>query len=155
MIFKTYYKSPFAALEITANDFAIIKLNFLKKFPTAKNSGKIPGHLKLTVKQLNEYFTHKRRCFDLPVLIDGTDFQMKVWMHLIKINYSSTASYADIAKAIKKPQSFRAVGNAVGLNPLPVIIPCHRIIHSNGDILGYTGGNHIKKWLLRHEGIIS
>ena len=154
MIYKAYFNAPFSTIEISANDFAITHVKFIKNSRKKNPTKKIPEHLKLALKQFNEYFRNKRKCFDLPLLIDGTDFQMKVWMSLIHVNYASTSTYAELAMAIKKPKSYRAVGNAVGSNPFPVIIPCHRVIHSNGDISGFTGGNHIKKWLLKHEGVL-
>lgn len=107
--------------------------------------------LKQASKQLNEYLSGKRKEFLLPLNPDGTDFMKKVWICLKKIPYGTTCSYKDIAEKINKPKAFRAVGNANNRNPIPVIIPCHRVIKSDGNTSGYSGGNQIKRFLLQIE----
>lgn len=101
--------------------------------------------------QLNEYFLGKRREFDLPFLPEGTDFQKRVWLELTRIPYGETRSYADVAFLCGRPAACRAVGQANHLNPLPIFIPCHRVIGKNGSLTGYAGGIHIKKKLLDLE----
>jgi methylated-DNA-[protein]-cysteine S-methyltransferase len=105
------------------------------------------------VDQLNAYFAGELREFDLPLVPRGTDFQLQVWRALQVIPYGETRSYADLAVAIGRPTATRAVGAANGRNPLPIIIPCHRVIGASGELTGYHGGLHLKKGLLRIEGV--
>ena len=103
-------------------------------------------------KQLQEYFTGTRKKFDVPVDIEGTDFQLKVWNEVKKIPYGKTKSYKYIAEKLGDLKSIRAVGKANGQNPIPIIIPCHRVIGANGTLTGYAGGLDIKEKLLELEG---
>lgn len=105
--------------------------------------------------QLEEYFERKRKKFDVPFDISGTDFQMQVWNELEKIPYGVTISYKQLAKALGSLKLVRAVGRANGANPVPIVIPCHRVINSNGDLGGYSGGAGIKEKLLELEGSLS
>ncbi len=105
--------------------------------------------------QLDEYFKRDRKEFNIPIDIEGTDFQLKVWKELSKIPYGKVFSYKEIAKKVGGNNYVRAVGRANGQNPVPVIIPCHRVVESNGKIGGYTGGIEIKQKLLELEGSIS
>ncbi len=107
--------------------------------------------LKEARKQLTEYFDHKRKSFDLPLLLVGTDFQKSVWQGLIQIPFGHTASYRDLAQNIGNEKAVRAVANANGANAISILIPCHRIIGSNGDLTGYAGGISTKKKLLELE----
>jgi methylated-DNA-[protein]-cysteine S-methyltransferase len=102
-------------------------------------------------RQLEEYFCGKRRAFDLPLSPGGTDFQKRVWRALTDIPYGETRSYADIAAAVGSPKGFRAVGMANHVNPIPIIIPCHRVIGKNGKLTGYAGGLDMKTSLLAME----
>lgn len=106
-------------------------------------------------KQLDEYFNRERKKFDIPVDITGTDFELKVWKELSKIPYGKVISYKEIAKKVGGYSYVRAVGRANGQNPVPIIIPCHRVIESNGRIGGYSGGVEIKEKLLELEGSLS
>lgn len=105
--------------------------------------------------QLEEYFKRERKKFNLPLDISGTDFQMKVWDELAKIPYGKTISYKQLAKALGSLKLVRAVGRANGANPVPIVIPCHRVINSNGNLGGYSGGAGIKEKLLELEGSLS
>ncbi len=105
-------------------------------------------------QQLEEYFHHKRKTFNIPLDIHGTEFQKKVWHELLKIPYGKTVPYKTIAQRIGNAQSIRAIGKANGANPIPIIIPCHRVINTDGSIGGYSGGIHIKEKLLELEGSI-
>ncbi len=107
--------------------------------------------LKLTRKQFDEYFQGKRKIFDVPLLMVGTDFQKSVWNALIQIPYGTTASYLELAKNIGNEKAVRAVASANGANAISIMIPCHRIIGSNGDLVGYAGGLPTKKRLLELE----
>ncbi|MCR4336369.1 MAG: methylated-DNA--[protein]-cysteine S-methyltransferase [Candidatus Omnitrophica bacterium] len=102
-------------------------------------------------QQLDEYFSGRRRNFDIPLDVEGTVFQKKVWQELAKIPFGQTVSYRDIAKKIKNPKAVRAVGSANGRNPVCIVIPCHRVIAADGSIGGYTGGIRIKQQLLTLE----
>lgn len=104
-----------------------------------------------TKKQLSEYFQGKRKIFDLPLVIKGTDFQIQVWQQLLKIPYASTVSYGEQAEKIGDKNKARAVGLANGLNPISIIIPCHRVIGSNGNLVGFGGGLDKKAYLLKLE----
>jgi methylated-DNA-[protein]-cysteine S-methyltransferase len=106
-----------------------------------------------TSRQLGEYFKGERQQFDLPLLLLGSEFQCSVWRQLQAIPFGTTLSYAGLATAIGKPNAHRAVANANGANALPIVIPCHRVIGSDGKLAGYTGGTHIKQHLLAVEGI--
>jgi methylated-DNA-[protein]-cysteine S-methyltransferase len=103
-------------------------------------------------KQLNEYFSGQRSDFDLPIRFEGTDFQKKVWKELGRIDSGKLRTYADHAKKVATSKAVRAVGTAIGRNPLSIIIPCHRVIGTTGELTGFAGGLEAKEWLLRHEG---
>jgi len=103
-------------------------------------------------RQLADYFAGRRRDFDLPLVLTGTDFQKRVWHALLTIPFGETRSYGWLARKIRRPTASRAVGAANGANPIPIIIPCHRVIGSNGALTGFGGGIEIKKFLLEHEG---
>ena len=105
-----------------------------------------------TIRQLQEYFEKTRTGFDLPLKPAGTPFQMSVWRELQSISYGKTISYGELARRIGRPSASRAVGAANGANPIPIVIPCHRVIGSNGGMTGYGGGLSIKKILLDLEG---
>ena len=111
----------------------------------------IPEILEEAVYQFNEYFEGTRKTFDLILNPQGTDFQKKVWDALLKIPYGKTVSYLELSKTLGDVKAIRAVAAANGKNPLWIIVPCHRVIGSNGDLTGYAGGLHRKKWLIEHE----
>jgi O-6-methylguanine DNA methyltransferase len=104
------------------------------------------------VDQLQEYFSGARRVFDLPLDVRGTTFQRAVWSQVVRIPYGATATYSDIAQLVGKPKASRAVGGAVGANPLPIVIPCHRVIGAEGALTGFGAGLQKKEALLRLEG---
>jgi AraC family transcriptional regulator of adaptative response/methylated-DNA-[protein]-cysteine methyltransferase len=108
-------------------------------------------HFKKLKKQLNEYFMGKRKKFTIPLVTPGTEFQQAVWKELQNIPFGSTRSYLEQAIALNSPDSVRAVANANGMNRISIIIPCHRVIGSDGRLTGYGGGLKRKKWLLNHE----
>ncbi len=126
----------------------------ISKIRNKHNAAIIPGNNKIIVmvkKELNLYFSGKLKNFTVPIFMDGSEFQKKAWHELIKIPYGETRSYLEQAKKIGNEKAFRAVANANGKNQIAIIIPCHRIINSNGDLGGYGGGIERKKWLLEHE----
>ena len=107
------------------------------------------------VRELEEYFAGTRRAFDFPLDLRGTDFQVACWRALLAIPYGETRTYADIARAVGRPQGFRAVGMANNRNPVAIVVPCHRVIASDGTLCGYGGGLDIKRKLLELEGALS
>lgn len=106
-----------------------------------------------TERQLAEYFRGERTAFDLPISPKGTDFRRRVWNALMEIPYGETRSYSEIAAAVGKPSAQRAVGNAIGDNPILIVIPCHRVIRSDGGIGGFSAGIEMKEFLMGLEGI--
>ena len=112
----------------------------------------VPPVLKETATQLEEYFAGERTAFDLPMELDGTDFQREVWNELTRIPYGETISYGELARRVGRPNGPRAVGQANGRNPVPIVVPCHRVLASNG-IGGYGGGLNVKRALLALEGV--
>lgn len=104
--------------------------------------------------QLEQYFAGRRTTFDLSIALAGTPFQQNVWKALRRVPYGTTTSYGDIARRIGHPMAVRAVGLANGRNPMAIIVPCHRVIGSDGSLTGYSGGLARKRWLLRHEGAL-
>jgi methylated-DNA-[protein]-cysteine S-methyltransferase len=111
------------------------------------------GPLPEAVRQLEEYFAGNRRNFDLPLHLNGTEFQRRVWRALTEIPYGETWSYGELAKRIGNPNASRAVGLANGRNPIAILVPCHRVIGADGSLTGYGGGLQRKQWLLAHEGL--
>jgi methylated-DNA-[protein]-cysteine S-methyltransferase len=111
------------------------------------------GALPQTARQLEESFGGKRRDFDLPMRLAGTEFQRRVWQHLTDIRYGQTMSYGELARRVGNPKASRAVGLANGRNPIPILVPCHRVIGADGSLTGYGGGLERKRWLLAHEGL--
>ncbi len=103
--------------------------------------------------QLGEYFDGRRRSFDVPLSLEGTDFQQQVWAALLRIPFGETRSYAALSAALGKPRAVRAVGAANGRNPVSILVPCHRVVGSDGSLTGYAGGPERKRWLLCHEGV--
>ena len=146
---KTFYdyETIIGKIFIEADD------NFLTQISFRKLSGKRleTPVIKETITQLEEYFIKKRKTFDLPLKLEGTDFQKQVWKALLTIPYGKTATYKDIAKIIGNEKASRAVGMANNKNKLPIILPCHRVIGANGDLTGYAGGLEIKQKLLNLE----
>lgn len=147
--YKTYYKSPLGPIEIVGAQDNILSLGFVEKM--LQGDAELPFCLKACLKQIDEYFKGKRKEFLLNLEPLGTDFQKRVWQQLRKISFAKTVSYGDIANAIDNPNASRAVGNANRINPICIIIPCHRVIGSDGSLTGYGGGLWRKEWLLKHE----
>lgn len=145
-----YYKSPIGLIELTEDDGFIVRLAFIDKQPDSKEE-KPTQVLKDAIKQLGEYFSGKRFVFDLPLKQRGTLFQQKAWGYLSTIPYGKTVSYKTEAEHIGSPKAVRAVGSANGCNNIAVIVPCHRVVNSNGKLGGYAYGLTIKEKLLRLE----
>ncbi|MEP6677011.1 MAG: methylated-DNA--[protein]-cysteine S-methyltransferase [Ferruginibacter sp.] len=155
---KAYYHSPVGILEIKTSGDILNALFFINSWKgPAINENEIhaetdlsPGAEK-TINQLKEYFEGKRKIFDMPLQQEGTVFQLKVWEQLTHIPYGRTISYLQLSKNIGDVKAIRAVGTTNGKNSISIIVPCHRVIGSNGDLVGYGGDLWRKKWLLAHE----
>ena len=152
---KTFYSYTYGGvgkIEIGTESKGITDVHFAKSFvpPSEYSRKETPLHRK-AAEQLREYFDGKRKVFDLPLAPVGTEFQMRCWDALLEVPYGETRSYGDIARAAGSPKGFRAVGMANNRNPIAIIIPCHRIIGSNGKLVGYGGGLDIKEFLLELE----
>lgn len=145
-------ESAAGLIKITADEEGITSLWFVDTLPTPE---KTPNrHTEQCEKELAEYFAGQRETFAVALHPQGTPFQKRVWNALLEIPYGQTASYLDLAKILGDEKLTRAVGTANGQNPIGIIIPCHRIIGSDGSLTGYAGGLHRKKWLLQLEGVI-
>jgi methylated-DNA-[protein]-cysteine S-methyltransferase len=153
-----FYQSPLGVLEIRSTGNAISDVLFLNSWKGNKIneteidfvSPKSPV-IKNCIKQLDEYFAGKRTVFSMHTLQVGTNFQQTVWAALCNIPYAKTISYLELSKRIGNVKAIRAVGTANGNNSISIIVPCHRVIGSNGDLIGYGGDLWRKKWLLEHE----
>lgn len=151
--YKVYYQSEIGILEIVGTDEHIRSVRFVEA--EERDEGIDQADVPLTVAacltQLDEYFRGERQTFSLDLEPEGTEFQKAVWRQLSTIPYGQTASYLDIAKLIDNEKAVRAVGAANGQNKIAIIIPCHRVVGSDGKLTGYGGGLWRKAWLLNHE----
>lgn len=147
-MYISYYRSPVGLIEIQATETYITRIEFTDYAKTVDKSNKM---IDTCVQQLEEYFFNKRTSFDLPIEFSGTEFQKKVWNELCKIPYGETATYKQIAKNIGNEKAVRAVGTAIGKNPIAIVVPCHRVIGSDGSMTGYAYGVDIKVKLLEKE----
>jgi methylated-DNA-[protein]-cysteine S-methyltransferase len=150
--YTIYYHSPVGQLKISGTEDYISEVAFedRSKKPEGKNKHQ-PPLLINCVEQLIQYFNRERRVFELPLHQEGTTFQQEVWNHLVSIPYAKTISYLDLARKTGDPKATRAVASANGKNNIGIIVPCHRVIGSNKELVGYGGGLWRKKWLLEHE----
>lgn len=152
----SYYESPIGQILLAGNDDVLLLLGFPngKMWRHNEPNWQYSPHAYSNCKQqLNAYFAKEKFEFDIKYHINGSDFQQRVLKKVAKIPYGKTASYADIAQKIQQPNAVRAVGGANARNPLPIIIPCHRVIGKNGQLTGFGGGIETKRFLLEMEGI--
>lgn len=150
----TYYKTPIGIAKIVGNTNGVQSISVLDKalfIESETASAEIPTCLQECVRQLEEYFKGERTTFTLKLNPQGTDFQERVWAELLHIPFSKTRTYLEQSKALGDVKAIRAVASANGKNPIWIVIPCHRVIGSNGSLTGYAGGIWRKKWLLAHE----
>jgi methylated-DNA-[protein]-cysteine S-methyltransferase len=149
--------SPLGKLKLEASESGLTGVGFVssdeEKAPAASEDSNSPLFRK-TKNQLDEYFKGERKAFDLPLEPYGTVFQQSVWKELQQIPYGSSITYKKLAQRLGDQNKIRAVGRANGKNPLPIIIPCHRVIGENDHLIGYAGGIERKRWLLRHEDVL-
>ena len=159
-------RTPVGVLRVTASERGVTAIERVPRASVASRA-KVSGRAKVSrtqvspraarhadtaVRQLREYFAGTRRKFAVSLDLDGTEFQQQAWAAMCGIRYGHTLSYAQQAKAIGKPKAVRAVGSANGANPVPIIVPCHRVLPSGGGIGQFGGGVPAKEWLLRREG---
>lgn len=157
MILFRLLDSPVGTLTLAATDDGLHAIEFPRNRHPADREGWKAGHhahLDHAARQLDAYFAGRRRAFDLPLAPRGTDFQRTVWMTLAGIGYGETISYAQLAQRVGKPTAMRAVGAANGRNPLPIVLPCHRVIGADGSLTGFGGGLPTKQFLLELEGAL-
>jgi methylated-DNA-[protein]-cysteine S-methyltransferase len=145
----TYYKTPIGTAKIIGNKNGIQAVSVLDE--DIETSSEVPECLQDCVKQLEDYFKGKRYSFNLKLNPKGTVFQKKVWDELLNIPFNTTRTYLEQSKSLGDVKAIRAVASANGKNPIWIIIPCHRVIGSDGSLTGYAGGIWRKKWLLAHE----
>jgi len=149
--YKASYNSPCGLIEICASETGITSIWFVDRPSVKINSSSL---LVDCIQQLQEYFNKRRKTFSIPLDLQGTDFKKRVWNELLNIPLGKTSSYLQLAIALGDKNAIRAVGGANGKNPVSIIVPCHRVIGPNGDLVGYSGGMDKKEWLLEHEGIL-
>jgi O-6-methylguanine DNA methyltransferase len=169
---STFFSSPVGPLFLAASDKGLVALEFEARLPGQQSVRPNPRNLREESRQkvafeespdlihpyeaqLEEYFSGRRREFTFPLDLRGTDFQLACWRALSDIPYGETRTYADIARTIGKPHAFRAVGMANNRNPIAIVIPCHRVIASDGTLCGYGGGLDMKRRLLELEGALT
>lgn len=163
MLYKSKIETPLGEMIAISDKEKLFLLEFTdnkklaKKLDSLGNSftEKMSDPIKSITEELKLYFKGELKVFNTPLKMIGTDFRKKTWNALLKIPYGETTSYAKQAEQMKMPKAFRAVANANGANFFPIIIPCHRVITSDGKLGGYSSGLHRKKWLLEHEKIIN
>lgn len=149
--------SPIGRIQLVGNGSSVTSLLIERdgRLPLDSEPENSDAILDDAAEQLREYFAGTRTRFDVPISLAGTEFQRAIWHQLSQLEFGQVASYGELGLATGRPTAGRAVGGAVGANPIPLIVPCHRVLASNARITGYSGGNGIptKVWLLDHEGI--
>lgn len=148
-------ESPIGRLRLVSNSRQLVAIEFDGQYVLDAKRDETDAVLTETARQLQQYFTGERQRFDLPLAPQGTDFQRSVWQALGTIPYGEVRSYGDIARAIGRASAVRAVGAANGRNPVPIVVPCHRVIGSDGSLTGFVGGLDAKKTLLQREGALA
>ncbi len=145
-----FFKTPLGIAKIIGDENGISKISIQDN---GEITERIPAVLEEVVHQLQDYFDGKRTDFDFKINPKGTEFQQKVWQSLIEIPFGKTMSYLDLSKKLGDVKAIRAVASANGKNPLWIVVPCHRVIGTDGSLTGYAGGLWRKKWLLEHENL--
>ena len=154
MIYSTWYLSPVGQLELRADDTAVLGVYFAgtkNREPNQPVSTGIPAVLQQCADELTDYFAGSRQHFTVPYRLTGSDFRLTVWQELARIPYGQTITYGEQARRLGNLRAIRAVGTTNGANPIGIIVPCHRVVGANGDLVGFGGGLSVKRWLLNHE----
>ena len=152
MLFRQSLMTPIGALQLEATESGLGAIRFPSRAAKPMKTSETTPVLDHAIEELTAYFKSELTRFSVPLVWAGTPFQESVWAALTDIPYGETVSYNEVAHAIGRPRSARPVGGAVGRNPLPIIVPCHRVMGSNGALTGFTGGLEFKVSLLTHEG---
>ncbi|MFY7901144.1 MAG: methylated-DNA--[protein]-cysteine S-methyltransferase [Chitinophagaceae bacterium] len=151
-LYYTYYESPIGLLKIGGTDQYIAELSFVDNAQQlAHGEPGVSDIIHICTEQLIEFFQGRRRIFDIPIHQNGTDFQQRVWNELLDVPFGKTMSYLDLAKKLGDPKVIRAAASTNGKNKIAIIVPCHRVIGTDKNLVGYSGGLWRKKWLLQHE----
>lgn len=150
----TFVETPIGEILVAGDADAVHEIHFAPAEPH-DDWTRDDAALKYASVQLRSYFAGKRREFDFPLAPHGTEFQLAVWTALRQIPYGETTTYGEVARTIGRPDAVRAVGAANGANPIPIVVPCHRVIGSNGTLTGFGGGLPAKRWLLDHEARVA
>jgi methylated-DNA-[protein]-cysteine S-methyltransferase len=153
--FKAFYESPIGTIEIVGTDAGVSSLTFVdikEERSVRARKGPLPAPVAEAVAQLDGYFRGDRKAFSVKLDLRGTPFQRRVWERLLRVKFGQTTTYKAVAEAVGRPAATRAVGGANHSNPVSIIVPCHRVVGSDGRLTGYGGGLWRKDWLLRHEG---
>jgi O-6-methylguanine DNA methyltransferase len=148
-----FLESPIGWLRVQADESALLAVDFVESAGAgraAEESGRRPV-LTQALAELEAYFLGERTTFSLPLQLEGTPFQRRVWDRLLRVPYGRTTTYRDLAAAVGNPRATRAVGGANHRNPISIVVPCHRVVGADGGLTGYGGGLWRKEWLLRHE----
>jgi len=158
MLAQRSLRTPIGVLRVTASDRGVTnidrvatKSNRVARQSSQRGTPAAQRQADRAVRELREYFAGKRTRFTVPVHLEGTPFQERAWATMCKIPFGGTISYAEQARSMRAPRAVRAVGSANGANPVPIIVPCHRVVASNGGLGGYALGLAMKRWLLAHE----
>ena len=150
-----HYRSPIGLVEIQGGAAGLCALNFVdagRARPGRRGRAPLPAPLAEGLEQIDEYFRSLRTSFTVALDLRGTEFQKMVWAELLRVKFGRTTTYKDLAAAVGRPAATRAAGGANHRNPVSIIVPCHRVVGSDGRLTGYGGGLWRKDWLLRHEG---
>lgn len=156
--FVTYYQSPLGLLKISGTESFISEISFIdtiQKPPVDHHKKTIPPIAIHAIEELIQYFAGERRVFEMPIHQEGTPFQQGVWQELWRIPFGKTISYLELSRRLGDTKSIRAAASANGRNHLAIVVPCHRVIGSKNDLVGYAGGLWRKRWLLEHENKIA
>lgn len=151
---KAWYSSPVGILQLNVDETSLTAVRFPNEKPDSVHHQSDHPIIQKVIQQLDEYFEDERTVFDLPLAPEGTEFQQVVWEELERIPFGHTITYGELAQRLGDPNKVRAVGAANGQNPIPIIIPCHRVIGGDNKLVGYAGGIERKKQLLLHEGAL-
>lgn len=151
---STYFDSPVGWLHLEATDQGLTCLSFMNEYPSESPRNKDHPIIRMTITQLNRYFENTLTHFSVPIDLHGNDFEVQIWKELQSIPFGQTTTYGNISKLIDNPKAIRAIGSAIGRNPVVIIVPCHRVIGANDHMVGFGGGIWRKEWLLKHEGAL-
>ncbi|MBS1669782.1 MAG: methylated-DNA--[protein]-cysteine S-methyltransferase [Bacteroidetes bacterium] len=156
-IYTAFYKSPIGLIRISGTESFINEISFVDAVEKLEDitDEAMPALLINCIEELIQYFQGQRRFFEFPMNQEGTEFQKKVWSELMRIPFGKTISYLELSKRLGDPKAIRAVAAANGKNNIAIVVPCHRVIGSKNDLVGYAGGLKRKKWLLGHEAKVA